>query len=157
MALEDKDIFNAVFARFNDQPIEFIMEQYEKARKLNAVIEGKMQAAACCAQTVEEQAAPAEAPVEEAAPQKKKYTKRMLKVKPQEAIQDDYIACCICGEKKTVLTAAHFARHDITVEEYKKLCGYDPKQTLMSHKRAEFAKAIIVRAQAARKAKLAGK
>ena len=42
MALEDKDIFNAICTRFNDQPIEFIMEQYEKARKLNAAIESRV-------------------------------------------------------------------------------------------------------------------
>ena len=32
MALEDKDIFNAIFNKYSDQPIEFIMEQYEKAK-----------------------------------------------------------------------------------------------------------------------------
>ena len=34
MALEDKDIFNAIFNKYSDQPIEFIMEQYEKAKIL---------------------------------------------------------------------------------------------------------------------------
>ena len=37
MALEDKDIFNAIFNKYSDQPIEFIMEQYEKAKSLNIV------------------------------------------------------------------------------------------------------------------------
>ncbi|MBQ3060183.1 MAG: MucR family transcriptional regulator [Desulfovibrio sp.] len=154
MALNDKDIFNAVFARFSDQPIEFIMEQYEKARKLNIEIENRQQTPAGEQAPAEKNAeTPAEAPAVEAAP-KKKYTKRMLKVKPEEAIQEDYIACCICGEQKKVLTSAHFAKHDITVEGYKKLCGYDAKQPLMSKKREEFSKVIIARAQAARKAKM---
>ena len=39
MALEDKDIFNAIFNKYSDQPIEFIMEQYEKAKILNMAIE----------------------------------------------------------------------------------------------------------------------
>ena len=56
-----------------------------------------------------------------------KYTKRMLKVKPHDAIQEDCIYCCICGDKRSVLTAAHMSNHDITVDEYRKLCGYDPK------------------------------
>lgn len=39
MALEDKDIFNAIFNKYSDQPIEFIMEQYEKAKILRACLE----------------------------------------------------------------------------------------------------------------------
>ena len=31
MALEDKDLFNAIFNKYSDQRIEFVMEQYEKA------------------------------------------------------------------------------------------------------------------------------
>ncbi|MBQ3059519.1 MAG: MucR family transcriptional regulator [Desulfovibrio sp.] len=160
MALEDKDIFNAVFTRFSDQPIEFIMEQYEKARKLNVAIESRLNGCSAGEQAVAEQsvvaAVPAAAPAEEAAP-KKKYTKRMLKVKPQEAIQEDCIYCCICGDKKSVLTSAHLANHDITPDEYRVLCSYDAKQPLMSKKREEQSKIIIARAQAARKAKMSSK
>jgi len=79
MALNDKDIFNAVFARFSDQPIEFIMEQYEKARKLNIEIENRQQTPAGEQAPAEKNAeTPAEAPAVEAAP-KKKYTKRYSK------------------------------------------------------------------------------
>ena len=42
MALEDKDIFNAIFNKYSDQPIEFIMEQYEKAKVLNMAIERRI-------------------------------------------------------------------------------------------------------------------
>ena len=44
MALEDKDIFNAIFNKYSDQPIEFIMEQYEKAKVLNMAIERRINA-----------------------------------------------------------------------------------------------------------------
>ena len=39
MALDDKDIFMAIFNKFSDQPIEFVMAQYEKAKILNMEIE----------------------------------------------------------------------------------------------------------------------
>ena len=35
MALEDKDLFSAIFNKYSDQPIEFVMEQYEKAKNIN--------------------------------------------------------------------------------------------------------------------------
>ena len=42
MALEDRDIFTAIFAKYSDQPIEFVMEQYEKAKLLNMAIEKRL-------------------------------------------------------------------------------------------------------------------
>lgn len=164
MALEDRDIFQAICDRFSDQPLEFIMAQYEKAKRLNMQIEMrlagdhldkkqdvKQDEVDCVAFSSNE-------PDEEASPApKKKYTKRMLKVKPQEAITDESIACCICGEKRKLLTKTHLASHGIAVEEYKALCGYDQKQPLMSNNRAEESKKIIAKAQAARMAKKAAK
>ena len=47
MALEDKDLFNAIFNKYSDQPIEFVMEQYEKAKILNLEIE-RRQSSRCC-------------------------------------------------------------------------------------------------------------
>lgn len=35
MALEDKDIFAAIFAKHSNQPIEFVMAEYEKAKLLS--------------------------------------------------------------------------------------------------------------------------
>ena len=61
MALEDKDIFNAIFNKYSDQPIEFIMEQYEKAKILNMAIERRINAQAEQPVKVEE-AAPAALP-----------------------------------------------------------------------------------------------
>lgn len=152
MALDDRDIFLAICERFADQPIEFIMEQYEKAKKLNIGIEKRIGAA------LNDEPEVAQSPdiiveeevIEPLPAPKKRYTKRSLKVKPQDAITDDVIYCCICGEARQSLTVKHLAAHDISVEEYKKLCGYSPDTALMSHKRLEKSKEIIRRAQKAR-------
>ena len=41
MALDDKDIFAAIFAKHSNQPIEYVMAEYEKAKRLNMEIEKK--------------------------------------------------------------------------------------------------------------------
>lgn len=150
MALDDKDIFKAICERYSDQPIEYIMAQYEKARRMNMEIEQRSTQNAAqfapFAPAVEEVVEV----VEEATPAKKKYNRRSLAVKPQVSITDDVIYCCICGEQRQSLTAKHLATHGITVEEYKKLCGYPPNQALMSGKRLAKSKEIIARAQKAR-------
>lgn len=150
MALEDRDIFKAIFDRNVGQPIEFIMAQYEKARLLNKEIEKHdMDEAAVVCEAVEESAAIEEIPEDVPAP-RKRITRRNFKVKPQDSITQDVIYCCICGEERQSLTAKHLANHDITVEEYKKLCGFPMNQPLMSGKRLEKSKEIIARAQQAR-------
>ena len=68
MALEDKDIFNAIFNKYSDQPIEFIMEQYEKAKILNMAIERRINAQAEQPVKVEEAAPAALPPVDEPLP-----------------------------------------------------------------------------------------
>lgn len=152
MPLEDRDIFLAICERFADQPIEFVMEQYEKAKLINIAIEQRIGTSTASVETPrEEPVVIVEEEMEEpAAKAKKKYTRRMLKVKPQDAITDTDIFCCICGEKRQNLTARHLANHDITVEEYKKLCGYPADMPLMSRKRLAKSKEIIKRAQKAR-------
>lgn len=151
MPLEDRDLFQAVWERFSDQPIEVVMEQYEKARRLNLDIEKRMGAiqpvdqagTETVQEVVEEEKSEAVAP-------RKKYTRRNLKVKPEAAITDTSITCCLCGAERQSLTAKHLAAHDISVEEYKKLCGYSPDQPLMSRQRHEKSRENIVRAQRAR-------
>lgn len=147
MALEDKDIFKAICDLYPGKPIEFIMTQYKVARQLNKDIEdgGTLEAILVESQPLDNCEQP-EAPEAPAAP-KKKYTRRSLKVKPQDAITDETIACCICGAKRKSLTSRHLAAHGITTEEYKKLCGYAPNQTLMSGNHHKDAKTIISRAQ----------
>ena len=43
---------------------------------------------------------------------------------PKKAIKDKTVTCCICGEQTRVLTAKHLAKHDLTTDEYRRLCGY---------------------------------
>lgn len=148
MALEDKDIFMAICNRYTDHPIEFIMEQYEKAKRINLLIEkkiGELSVAPPVEETVETEAETV-AETQEELP-RKKYTRRDLKVKPQNAITEDAITCCLCGAKRQSLTSTHLATHDINKEEYRKLCGYAPDQKLMSGRRLEKSREIIGRAQ----------
>ncbi len=82
------------------------------------------------------------------------YTKRKLKVKPEDAITRDKITCCICGKEGQTLTERHLATHNgITREGYLKLCGYPATQALMSEKHLARMKTNVMKAQEARKAK----
>ena len=45
----------------------------------------------------------------------------------------------------------HLATHGISVEEYKKLCGYAPEQKLMSNNHVEKVRDNVMKAQKARK------
>ncbi len=156
MALEDKDIFNAICNRYSDHPIEFIMEQYEKAKMINLQIErriGEMASQPSTAEVVTVETEPVEEVIEEAP--RRKFSRKDIKVPPASAISDDYVVCCLCGEKRQSLTATHLATHDITVEEYKKLCKYPADQKLMSGKRLAKSKEIISRAQKKRLEKIA--
>lgn len=155
MALDDRDLFMAICNKYPDQKMDFIMDQYEKAKLMNLSIERKISEAVV--QPAPDPAAEEVVEVVETAaevtPPKKRYTKRMLKVKPQDAVTDDVIFCCICGEPKQNLTVTHLKGHDITPEDYRKLCDYPPKMPLMSKKRLAKSKEVIVRAQKARLAK----
>lgn len=151
MALEDKDIFEAICKLNPGQSIEVIMAQYEKAKRMNMEIERR--SVATCAPEPEpqpESVAEVTEAVEKVMPPQKKYTRRKFRVKAQDAITNDVIYCCICGEERQSLTAKHLATHGITVDEYKKLCGYPLDQPLMSGKRLAKSKEIIARAQKAR-------
>jgi len=61
------------------------------------------------------------------------FTRRSLKVKPQDAIKKDSITCCICGKSMSAINTRHLASHNgLTKEGYVKLCGYPANQVLMS-------------------------
>lgn len=162
MPLEDKDIFNAVFDKYRDQPIEFVMAQYEKAKLLNRDIERRLSAPAAGQDAAGQGGLPATAepqspaPEEKSAPQppRKRFTKKDLVADPETAITDDGITCCICGQRFNTLTARHLKNHDISVEEYKYLCGYTSAQKLMSFNLAATLARNVQKAQAARKARL---
>ena len=96
----------------------------------------------------------------EAKPEKesltKGYTRRSLKVKPQEAIQKDAILCCICGKSMNSINSRHLAAHNgLTKEGYLKLCGYPADQALMSQNHLAKMKTQVVKAQKAREKKQA--
>ena len=150
--LDDKDIFNAVFSRNPNEPIEVIMHEYEKARSMNAEIEKRLSGCSCDIVNAEQISAEASEPQKE----RKRYTRRMLKVKPEEAIGEDIIRCCICGKEGQIITAKHLEKHGISVEDYKRLCRYPSDQMLMSKNRERFTRELVVRAQEARKAKSDG-
>ena len=79
------------------------------------------------------------------------YTRRNLKVKPQDAITQDAILCCICGKKLTSITSRHLASHNgLTKDGYIKLCGYPADQSLMSLNYLEKMKKQVIKAQEAR-------
>lgn len=175
MPLEDKDIFTAVFERYRDQPIEFVMAQYEKAKLLNRDIEQRITSLdargahpaapamppvtpAPPALVVPAAASPQPAaPDEETAashPVRRRLTKKDLVADPGQAISQDGITCCLCGQRFNTLTVRHLKGcHNISVEEYKTLCGYTPKQKLMSFDLAEKMTRNVQKAQAARKAR----
>lgn len=149
MALEDKEIFKAICEKFADQPVEFIMTQYAKAKRINMEIERLTQ------WDLEEDTEPEEAEIVteaeevEAAP-KKKLTKRRLIIAPETSITEDSITCCICGGQFQSLTKKHLEKHGTTPEEYKRVCGFPPNMPLMSKKRFEDSRQIIAKAQKAR-------
>ena len=82
------------------------------------------------------------------------YTRRSLKVKPEDAIKKDTITCCICGQSLTSINARHLASHNgLTKEGYLKLCGYPATQVLMSLSHLKKMQAQVVKAQQAREKK----
>ena len=84
-----------------------------------------------CEQVIIEEPMPEAAEAAPSAAPKKKFTKRSLVVRPEEAIGDDVVQCCLCGRGFQNLTAKHLLSHGISVDEYKKLCGYVPEQKLI--------------------------
>ena len=155
MALDDRDIFAAIFTKYSDQSIEFVMAQYEKAKLLNMEIERRLaeklptEAVIVFPDSVEPAAMAEESPSE--APKRKKFSRRDLVCKPEEAISDESITCCLCGKEGSSLTSRHLAQHGISVEEYKKLCGYADEQKLMS---GNFERKMLHNVQRAQQARL---
>jgi predicted transcriptional regulator len=82
------------------------------------------------------------------------YTRRSLKVKPQDAIKKDSITCCICGKSMNSINARHLASHNgLTKEGYLKLCDYPANQVLMSLNHLAKMQAQVRKAQKAREKK----
>jgi predicted transcriptional regulator len=82
------------------------------------------------------------------------FTRRSLKVKPQDAIKKDSITCCICGKSMSSINARHLASHNgLTKEGYLKLCDYPADQVLMSLNHLAKMQTQVRKAQKAREKK----
>lgn len=82
--------------------------------------------------------------------QKKKKYQHHLVMSPEKTINFDIVQCCLCGQKFQSLTTNHLLSHGISVDEYKKLCGYAPKQKLIC---GNLLKKLWENAQKARRAR----
>ena len=155
--ISDAELLKLVMDRYPEQPAQFLIEQFTavsythlRAHKLAGMDSEALSESLCCAEDAQK-----EETVSEPSAPKKKYTRRNLVVKPEEAISEQEIACCICGKTFQNLTTKHIQSHDLTVEEYKKLCGYGPEQKLISSKLLNKLQANVLKAQQAREKKKA--
>ncbi len=154
--ITDAEILKLVMDRYPEQNTQFIIEQFAALKA--GIIQANNKLAVRDANSTEpleiqvsepEVASAEEQPVEQEAP-KKKYSKRDLKVKPVDSITDTSIKCCLCGREFSSLTSRHLATHEISVDDYKKLCGFAPDQPLMSKEQYMKMKKNIEKALAAK-------
>ena len=133
--ISDAELLKLVMQRYPEQPTPFIIEQFTVLKA--GLIQANNKLAAMdmeepvCEQVIIEEPMPEAAEAAPSAAPKKKFTKRSLVVRPEEAIGDDVVQCCLCGRGFQNLTAKHLLSHGISVDEYKKLCGYVPEQKLI--------------------------
>ena len=133
--ISDAELLKLVMERYPEQPTPFIIEQFTVLKA--GLIQANNKLAAMdmeepvCEQVIIEEPMPEAAEAAPSAAPKKKFTKRSLVVRPEEAIGDDVVQCCLCGRGFQNLTAKHLLSHGISVDEYKKLCGYVPEQKLI--------------------------
>lgn len=163
MPISDEVLLQMMFKQHEGQPIEFIMAEYGKAKQLYLQIEQGI-AQGTNGETIEVKATQVkkELPAKEddkkgAKIEIKHYTRDDLVCDPKDAIKEDGITCCICGETHHVLNARHFKRDKTNAEAYRAVCGYAKDQLLMS---GQAARAYIERGKnmgKARAEKLAAK
>ncbi len=155
--ISDAELLKLVMDRYREQPTSFVIDQFVtlKAGLIQAnnklALVGMEELATESTLAIDENSPEAEAPT-----LKKKYTKRNLVLKPEEAIGEEQVQCCLCGRAFQNLTAKHLLSHDITVEEYKKLCGYAPEQKLIAAKLLARLQENVQRAQRSREKKRTG-
>ena len=154
--ISDAELLKLVMDRYPEQPVPFLIDQFTVMKA--GLIQANNRLAGNEFETIPESLCicdelPREGVVEEPSVPKKRYTKRNLVVRPEEAISEEEITCCICGKSFQNLTAKHIHSHDLTVEEYKKLCGYPPEQRLISSKLLNKLQSNVLKAQQAREKK----
>ena len=110
--ISDAELLKLVMERYPEQPTPFIIEQFTVLKA--GLIQANNKLAAMdmeepvCEQVIIEEPMPEAAEAAPSAAPKKKFTKRSLVVRPEEAIGDDVVQCCLCGRGFQNLTAAAF-------------------------------------------------
>ena len=99
--ISDAELLKLVMERYPEQPTPFIIEQFTVLKA--GLIQANNKLAAMdmeepvCEQVIIEEPMPEAAEAAPSAAPKKKFTKRSLVVRPEEAIGDDVVQCCLCG------------------------------------------------------------
>jgi predicted transcriptional regulator len=137
--MDSYKIFEMVMEKYPGKDPNEILEIVEKFRRELAIIENN------ALNRVSERVIDAEysevkalenrpqEPADRMAFLKEKY-KGKWTVSPKKCIKDDEILCAICGKSYKRLPSSHLAKHDgMTADEYKELCGYDKKTSLMAN------------------------
>lgn len=160
--IKDSELLKLVMEKYPEQPFDFILEQFtifkaglieangkltERDKAENIVESAKIEVTQDTVSEAETDMPPAP---------RKKYTRRNLVAKPEEAIGKEFVECCLCGRKVQNLTARHLLSHGISMDEYKKLCGYAPDQKLICGNFMEKLQKNVLRAYNSRKKKLSG-
>lgn len=140
MPITDEALLQIIFKQHEGQPIEFIMAEYGKAKRLYQEVEQELAKSAPCP-TIDIQGVQIKDELSTAgennATPTKHLDRRNLKCDPKEAIKADSIICCVCKKSFKILNSRHLKSHGISVEEYKELCRYPKEQLLMSKQEAE--------------------
>ena len=168
MAVSDDFLFKLIYNRLHDRPIEAVIAEYGKAKSAMMQMEDSLRAGAeaagladgeppapltdeafsAVAEGVADAAPPAAAPEEACADSS--YTAADLERNPQNAIGDNYIICCLCGEQMKSLSRHLRSRHRISPEKYREICGYGKDVVLMSRNAAKAAADRLTQARGSR-------
>ena len=122
--ISDGELFKLLINKYPKEPIPFIVEQFMIFKFCLIQAEKKMDSLSI------EKATQQPIRLEDQAQKNKKYQYHLV-MNPERAINVDIVQCCLCGRKFQRLTANHLLSHGISVDEYKKLCGYAPTQKLI--------------------------
>lgn len=104
--ISDAELLKLVMERYPEQPTPFIIEQFTVLKA--GLIQANNKLAAMdmeepvCEQVSIEEPMPEAAEAAPSAAPKKKFTKRSLVVRPEEAIGEDVVQCCLCGRGSPV-------------------------------------------------------
>lgn len=129
--INDIELLKLIMDRYPEQSLPFVIEQFTELKA--GLVQANNRISAADAGDILCEPKDGEAgDTEELSSVKKKFTRRNLILRPEEALHDGSITCCLCGRSFQNLNARHLQSHGISMDEYKKLCGYDPNQALIS-------------------------